>query len=164
MITTLEYLKDRYCEEQSRFDHFENKCAKFLTFFSIIIGAITAVAGVHKGIIFRPETLASSVVLIAFLIGAFSITCAWGHSLLALRIGDCPVLPRSRLAAEYLAAVDAETHSKYLYNCYVDTLEQLAKVIDEKSKNLELAYQELAISAWGLAVAASLIIIIEIAK
>ena len=163
-MTTLEYLKDRYREEQSRFDHFENKCTKLLTFVSIIIGAITAIAGIHKGIIFRPETPENWVVLIAFLIGAFSITCAWGHSLLALRIGDCPVLPRSRLAAEYLAAVDAETHSKYLYSCYVDTLELLAKVIDEKSRNLELAYQELAISAWALAIAASLTIYVEIAK
>ncbi|WP_230697865.1 MULTISPECIES: hypothetical protein [Stutzerimonas] len=135
-----------------------------MTFVSVIIGVIAAIAGVHKGIIFHPETLASYVVLMAFLLGAFSITCAWGHSLLALRIGNCPVLPRSRLAAEYLAAVDAETYSTYLYNCYVDTLEQLAKVIDEKSKNLELAYQELAISAWGLAVAASLTVIMEIAK
>ncbi|WP_347505478.1 hypothetical protein [Pseudomonas anguilliseptica] len=164
MLTTLEYLKDRYCEEQSRFDHFENKCTKLLTFVTILIGAITAISGINKGIIFHPEDPANWVVLIAFLIGAFSIACAWGHSLLALRIGDCPVLPRSRLAAEYLAAVDAETHSTYLYNCYVDTVEQLAKVIDEKSKNLELAYQELAISAWGLAVAASLTIYMEIAK
>lgn len=100
----------------------------------------------------------------AFLIGSFSIACAWGHSLLALRIGECPVLPRSRVTAEYLTAVDIEAQSTYLYDCYISTLEQLAEVIDEKSKNLELAYQELAISAWGLAVAASLTIYMEIAK
>ena len=164
MKTTLEYLKDRYSEEQSRFDHFENKCTKFITFVSIIIGVITAVAGISKGIIFRPENPMAWVVLIAFLIGAFSIACAWGHSLLALRIGECPVLPHSRVAAEYLTTVDAETQSTYLYDCYIGTLEQLAKVINEKSKNLEFAYQELVISAWGLAIAASLSIYMEIAK
>lgn len=164
MKTTLEYLKDRYSEEQSRFDHFENKCTKFLTFVSITIAAITAISGINKGIIFHPESPTDWIVLTAFLMGAFSIVCAWGHSLLALRIGECPVLPRSRVAAEYLSVVDAESQSTYLYNCYAGTLEQLAKVIDEKSKNLELAYQELAISAWGLAVAASLTVCMEIAK
>ncbi|PWY37830.1 MULTISPECIES: hypothetical protein [unclassified Pseudomonas] len=164
MKTTLEYLKDRYSEEQSRFDHFENKCAKLLTFASVVIGAITAIAGTNKGIVFHPESPAGWIILIAFLIGSFSISCAWGHSLLALRIGECPVLPRSRVAAEYITAVDIETQSTYLYNCYIGTLEQLAEVIDEKSKNLELAYQELAISAWGLAVAASLTIYMEITK
>jgi hypothetical protein len=46
----------------------------------------------------------------------------------------------------------------------VDTLEQLATVIDEKSRNLELAYQELALSAWGLACAASITAFVEITK
>lgn len=164
MKATLDYLKDRYNEEQSRFEHFENKCSKLLTFTSIVIGVVTAVAGVNKGALFHTQSPASWIALAAFLAGAFAIVCAWGHALLALRIGECPVLPRSRVAMEYLAAVDADSQSTYLYNCYVDTLECLAKVIDEKSKNLELAYQELSISAWGLAVAASLTMLMEIIK
>ncbi|HCG0885751.1 TPA: hypothetical protein NJH56_001534 [Pseudomonas aeruginosa] len=164
MKTTLEYLKDRYIEEQSRFDHFENKCAKLLTFTSVVIGAVIAVAGVNKGAVFHPQSPENWIALAAFLAGVFAIFCAWGHALLALRIGECPVLPRSRAAVEYLAAVDADSQSRYLYNCYVDTLEHLAKVIDEKSKNLELAYQELSISAWGLAVAASITAFVEITK
>lgn len=164
MKTTLNYLKDRYCEEQSRFDHFENKCAKLLTFTSIVIGVVTAVAGINKGAIFHPQSPANWIALAGFLVGVFAIVCAWGHALLALRIGEGPVLPRSRATAEYLASVDADSQSTHLYNCYVDTLERLAKIIDEKSNNLELAYQELAISAWGLAVAASIIMFVEIAK
>lgn len=164
MKTTLDYLKDRYSEEQSRFDHFENKCARLLTFTSIVIGVVTAVAGVNKGAIFHPQSPVSWIALAAFLVGAFTIVCAWGHALLALRIGECPVLPRSRAAVEYLSAVDVDSQSTYLYNCYVDTLECLSKVIDEKSRNLELAYQELSMSAWGLAVAALLTMFVEIAK
>ncbi len=164
MKTTLDYLKDRYSEEQSRFDHFENKCAKLITFTSIIIGVVTAVAGVNKGAIFQPQSPVSWIALAAFLAGAFSIICAWGHALLALRIGECPVLPRSRAAAEYLAAVDSDSQYTYIYNCYIDTLERLAEVIEEKSRNIELAYQELSISAWGLAFSAVLTMIMEITK
>ncbi|WP_090309642.1 hypothetical protein [Pseudomonas linyingensis] len=164
MKTTLDYLKDRYSEEQSRFDHFENKCTKLLTFTTIVIGVVTAVAGANKGAIFHPQSPAGWIALAAFLAGAFSIICAWGHALLALRIGECPVLPRSRAAAEYLATVDADSQSTYLYNCHIDTLEHLAEVIDEKSRNIELAYQEISISAWGLAFSAVLTMIMEIAK
>lgn len=42
MDETLTYLKDRYKDEQARFDHFENKCAKFLTAVSVVIVALTA--------------------------------------------------------------------------------------------------------------------------
>jgi hypothetical protein len=59
MKTTLEYLKDRYIEEQSRFDHFENKCAKLLTLTSLVIGIVTAASGLNKGAIFHPQTATS---------------------------------------------------------------------------------------------------------
>lgn len=164
MQSTLEYLKDRYIEEQSRFDHFENKCAKLLTLTSIVIGGVAALCGLNDAAIFHPQTVTSWIALIGFLAGVFTVACAWGHLLLALRIGDCPVLPRSRITAEYLAAVDRDLQDSYVYTCYVDTLEKLAAAIDEKSRSLELAYQELAISAWGLAGVASITAFVEIAK
>ncbi len=164
MKTTLEYLKDRYHEEQSRFDHFENKCTKLLTFVSIVIAVTTAIAGAKEGAIFNPTNFPSWVVLLTFIAGSFSICCAWGHSLLALRIGECPGLPRSRETAVYLSAADTEKQSEHLFNCYIDTLEKLKETIDVKSKNLELAYQELSISAWALAVAAVLTVGMEISK
>lgn len=164
MKTTLEYLKDRYHEEQLRFDHFENKCAKFITFVSIVIAVITAIAGAKEGIIFRPECFTGWMILIAFIVGSFSICCAWGHSLLALRIGECPGLPRGRETAIYLLNTSTEEKLGHLFNCYIDTLEKLKVAIDTKSKNLELAYQELSISAWALAAAAVLTAGMEITK
>lgn len=164
MKQTLDYLKDRYSEEQARFDHFENKCSKFITFVTVIIAAITALAGMKDGVIFRPKSEVAWVVLIVLIIGSFSIVCSWGHALMALRIGECSILPRSRTAAEYLQAVDEDTASRYIYNCYVDTLEKLAAEIDHKSRNLELAYDELTISAWSLGLVAVLTIYMEISK
>jgi len=164
MGKTLEYLRDRYIEEQARFDHFENKCSKFLTFVTVIIAGVTALSGMNKGAIFYPNSELHWIILVVFMIGAFSVVCAWGHSLLALRIGDCSVLPRGRDTAEYLSIVDEETASRHIYNCYVDTLEKLSVEINEKSKNLELAYDELTISAWCLGLVAILIAFMEIAK
>ncbi len=48
---TLDYLKDRYNEELARFDHFENKCEKFLIFVTVIIAAVTAFSGLNNGAI-----------------------------------------------------------------------------------------------------------------
>lgn len=164
MEKTLEYLRDRYLEEQARFDHFENKSSRLLTFVTVIIAGITALSGINKGSIFHPDTELQWGVLIIFMCGSFSVICAWGHSLLALRIGDCSVLPRSRETAEYLSEVDEEAASKHIYNCYVDTLEKLSDEINGKSRNLELAYDELAISAWCLGFVAILISFMEIMK
>lgn len=164
MEKTLEYLRDRYLEEQARFDHFENKCSKFLTFLTVIIAGITAIVNMSEGAIFHPSSEFQWVILIIFIIGSLCIACAWGHSLLALRIGDCSVLPRSRETAEYLSAVDEETALRHIYNCYVDTLEKLSSEINVKSRNLELAYDELSMSAWCLGFIAILTICMEIAK
>lgn len=161
---TLEYLKDRYIEEQARFDHFENKCSRFLTFVTVIIAALTAISGMKDGAIFHPKTNLSWLVLFLFLLGGFSILCSWAHALMAIRISDCSVMPKSRATAEYLLAVSEEQSLKHIYNCYVDTLEILSSQIEEKSKNLELAYGELTLSAWCLSSVAVLTVALEILK
>lgn len=50
MEETIGYLQNRFRDEQSRFDHFENKCAKFLTVVSIVIAAVSALAGLKDGV------------------------------------------------------------------------------------------------------------------
>lgn len=164
MNITLEYLRERYAEEQARFDHFENKSSKFLTFVTVIVGGIIALASVNKGFIFHPETELQWIVFVVFVCGSFSAVCAWGHSLLALRIGDCSVLPRNRATAKYLSEVDEDAALKHIYNCYVDTLEDLYDKINQKSRNLELAYDEITISAWCLGFVAILISLMEVMK
>lgn len=164
MKQTLEYLKDRYNEEQSRFDHIENKCARFITFLTVVIAGITALSGMKDGAIFQPCNGISWVALSLFILGAFSTVCAWGHCFMALRISDSSVLPKSRESAEYLKASSEDEAFSYLFNCYVDTLEKVKKEIDQKSTYLEIAYQEVVISAWCLALVAAITVCMEIAK
>lgn len=164
MSKAFEYLKERYGEELSRFDHFEQKCARFLTFVTVIIAGITAVAGIRDGEIFNPKEIEEWVVLLLFLFGSFSIICAWGHTLLALKIGDSTVVPRSRETAEYLISVDEDSALNHIYNCYIDTIEKLASEINEKAKNLEIAYNEIAIGAWCLSLSVTITVILEVSK
>ena len=160
----VDYFSDRYLEEQSRFDHIENKCSKFLTFVTVIIAGITALAGVGSGKVFHPESEFAWLGLVVFLFGSLAVICAWGHALTALRIGDCSVLPKSRETAEYLLEVDEKQAMEHIFNCHIDTLEKLQLEINLKSRNLELAYGELVISAWCLGISASIFVLLEIIK
>ncbi|MBC3767284.1 hypothetical protein [Neptunicella marina] len=163
-METLDYLKDRYAEELSRFNHFETKCSKFLTFITGIIGGMTAFASFTKETLLMPETPIGWIQLLLFCLSLFIAICAWGHSLLALRIGKCPILPKSKVAASYINRVSETERIEYIYECYVDTLELLTEEIDKKSHNLELAYSELTMSAWGLGILGFLTIFVETAK
>lgn len=162
MKTTIDYLKERYTEEKSRFDHFENKSSKLLSFITVLIAALTTLAGINSGKLLNPSGPIAWLALTTFFLGGLSIICAWGHALLSLRVGDIPTMPKSRSTAEYLSAVDEDAKQQHIYNCYIDTLEELAISLDEKSINLELAYNELVISAWMLGIAAALFIATEI--
>ncbi|PSV44052.1 hypothetical protein [Photobacterium indicum] len=151
-IETLEYLKDRYVEEQARFNHFEAKCSKLLTFLTGVIGGLSIWAGFVKSTLFSPSTPVSWIQLFLFCLALICIACAWGHSLLAIKIGDCPVLPKSGAAAMYIQESTEQKRCEYIFECYVGTLSQLSEVIDNKSINLEHAYDELTYSAWALGI------------
>lgn len=162
MDETINYLKDRFKEEQGRFDHFENKCAKFLTAVSILIVALSALAGFKNGVLFQVSTPLAVLIFLTFAAAVFCIGCSWGHAFSALRISECPSLPSNRPTADYLRIVDAEQQKIHIYNCYIDTLEKLTKAINEKSKPLEFAYNELVFGAGFLALLAILTAIREL--
>ena len=164
MKVTNEYLNERYNEENVRFDHFENKSAKLLTFISAVIAALTALAGMNSGAIFHPDHPAYWIALIAFLFGSFSICCAWGHALLSLKVGHVPTMPKSPPTADWLKVVSEDQQNEYIFNCYRATLSALTKAIDEKSMALEHAYNEIVISAWMLGITAAVYIAMELAK
>jgi hypothetical protein len=161
---TVDYFKDRYLEEQARFDHFENKCSKFLTFITAIVAGVIALASIRDGVIFRPSSELGWLALVIFLFGSFVLLCAWGHSLRALKIGDCSVMPKKRDTATYLVDIGDAEGQRHIFNCYVDTIERLSDEIDKKSRNLELAYEELTISAYCMSVVAVIITFMEITK
>jgi len=161
MSNVLEYLKDRYDEEQDRFAHFEEKCSKLLTLLSILIAALGSIAAVKSPLAFPPTSVLQWLLVVALLGAIFSLICAWGHTLLALKIDDCPVMPRSSETANYLRESTEEVGEQHLFNCYVDTLEKLADAVNRKAKNVELAYSELTIAAWLIGGWAILLIVME---
>lgn len=117
MDETISYLKERFKEEHGRFDHFENKCAKFLTAVSIVIAAVSALAGLKNGILFQVTSPLGVMIFLSFIAAAMCVTCSWGHAFSALRISECPSLPSSRGTAEYLRIVEPVQQKIHIYNC-----------------------------------------------
>ncbi|MEC6798169.1 hypothetical protein VXS03_13990 [Photobacterium sp. S4TG1] len=157
-------MNDRYNEEQARFNHFENKCSKLLTFLTGLIGALSIYGSYAKKEIFSFSNPIEVIIFVLFIFSVFCIICAWGHALLAIKIGDCPILPKNRVAINYIRDADKDTSNEYVFNCYIDTLEALASVIDEKSQNLVHSYNELTLGAWAIGILALITIIMEIVK
>ena len=92
------------------------------------------------------------------------IVCSWGHALLALKISDSPVLPRSKEVSDYMLQVDDDEREQYITNCYIYTLGELASAIEDKSKNLEHSYDELVFSAWFFLLFTTVLAIMEFTK
>ncbi|MBN1141912.1 MAG: hypothetical protein JXB25_09000 [Deltaproteobacteria bacterium] len=161
-IEVLNYIKDRYIEEQSRFTHFEEKCGKIVTLLTIIIGVFASLVGFKSQTLFGPSGKLDWVILLACSVIAFAMACSWGHALRALKLGECPVAAKSKSNAEYLFTATEEDAFKQIIDCYVDTTEKLTKVIDEKATNLEQAYKNLVLSAWSSIFLVILLVIKEL--
>ena len=162
MDETISYLKDRFKDEQDRFNRVEEKSARFFTAVSILIAGLSAIAGLKNGVIFQLGSPLAILIFSAFIVAAIAIGCSWGHALSALRIKEYPNLPSNRLTGEYLLAVDDEAQKKHIYNCYIDTLESLKDTVAEKTKPLDLAYQEITIGAGAIVALAVLVTLREL--
>ncbi len=144
----LEYFKDRYIEEQSRFDHFEAKCSRFLTFVTVIIALLTGFYELKANDINFSECKALQIIMSSsFIFGCISISISWFFSLAAMKISECSIVPNNRNTAEYLIGVDPVTAAEYILASYIDTIEMLSPEIQRKSDYLNIAYKALIFSA-----------------
>lgn len=143
----LAYLKDRYEEEIKRFEHLENKSAKFLTFLSVIIVALTALSTTIKGSFISTNGVWGTINLILYCITFFLAFCSWGHALMCLKITDSTIAPRNTKALDYIIEKSEKEATEYIFKCYKDSIQKISKELDLKSENLEKSYQELTFAA-----------------
>lgn len=148
MKSKIEYLKDRYDETSKSFSEMELKSTRVLSFATAILILLSSIGGFYGKTIFQPTSELNWIQLILFVLAAFVMLCAWGHALASLKISDCPSLPSSVSFSNYIAGLNEEKYEKYIFNCYRDTIILLREAVETKSKNLDLAYSEITISAY----------------
>jgi hypothetical protein len=146
-MEVLKYLDDRYKEEQERFNLIEQKSYRMMSFLTFIFGGLAISAKAAHDLILNSDPTLKYALLILFGLALFCIICAWGHSLLSLKIDNIPHLPKSRIATDYIDKVEEEERIIYIKECYVDTIDKLDIAINSKAKYLSFAYDELTYSA-----------------
>jgi len=107
--------------------------------------------------IFSPLGLLDWSVLICQISSLFSLICAWGHALLAIKFGSLPPPKLSKHEFDHLQEVSREAMSRHILNYYVEPAEELTTINTQKEKYLSFSYQELAIRGYLLAVMFSLL-------
>jgi hypothetical protein len=160
----LNYVKERYIEEQARFNHFENKSFKLVKSLTIVIAAFGSIVSFKSEVLLSPGTEIQRIILFLCCVAFLALFCAWGHSMRALRIGKCPIAAKNRENAEYLLNAPPEDAFKQMYDCYVDATQKLDSIIDFKSINLEHAYNELILGTSTVVVIIFLTLILEVLK
>lgn len=155
----IEYQKERYNDELQRFDHFENKCSRFLKSITLILALIPIILSFNPNVIKSPENIWDFISVFSFFGATASLISSWFHCLSALRIGDVTVLPFDKKTTDYLLEQDDEVSYNHLFKCYNDTIADLNLDIEKKSNSLEIAYKDLIFSAWGYIVLFTTILI-----
>jgi hypothetical protein len=158
----LNYVRERYVEEQQRFKHIEDKCAVIVSFLTVSIAAFGSILGLKNTGIFTPNSVLDWLIFTFCILTLFVLACAWGHALLALKLGKCPVAAKSRINADFIFKANENDAFEQIYDCYVSPIETLENVINQKAKNLSLAYNEIVISAWLIALFAILVTLKEL--
>jgi hypothetical protein len=112
-----------------------------------VIVAFCGIVGFKSATLLSPRTMLEWINLFLCCLAFFALSCAWGHSLLALKIGKCPMAAKSKKNADYLLNAEPKDAFEQMFSCYVDATQELDLVIEKKSINLEHAYDELLLGA-----------------
>jgi len=154
--------KDRYTQAHTHYDQAVQKAARIITLIALIIGLLTIVVALFTDSIFSPQGLLDWTVLICQIGSLFSLICAWGHALLAIKFGSLHPPKLSKHEFDHLQEASREAMDRHILNCYVEPTEELAAINTQKEKYLTFSYQELAIGGYLLAVMFMLLFLKEV--
>ncbi|OLQ80526.1 hypothetical protein BIT28_15740 [Photobacterium proteolyticum] len=146
----------------ARFAYCEGQCSRLLVFLTTILAAVGTVTVIKSDSFFQPALPVEWIKLLALLLALFAVVCAWGHALLALKIGGHIELPKGRETTRDLAAHDIASREQLIINYYHQAIEELTEVIHEKNKYIIIAYEELTMSAWFFGIVSAVAIGTEI--
>ena len=160
----VEYAKERYIEEQKRFDHFENKCVRIMSFTTILIAATTSLLSFFSASLFQPITLLDYCIFIVSVVLVFVLMFSWSYALSSIKISSVNIAPRKEDHFTYMQESSEEEMYTHMLSCYIDPLEKLSSQIDSKAAYLRHSYNALTVGGWMISLLLSLTFAREIIK
>jgi len=158
LAVAINYARERYVEELARFDHLEEKSGKFLGTLTIAIGVFSVLAGSYLEAAGRPSDSSDWVTLIALVVTFAAMASAWGHVLAVLRLKTVDVAAKRPEAIAYIRNNQAVARDEYILRCYSETTQRIAKDLEEKERDLKIAYDDIVFS--GGAFLASVVLVV----
>ncbi len=144
--------KDRYTQTHTHYDQAVQKAARIIAVITLLIALLTIFLATFSDSVFSDQGLLGWTVLICQIGSLFSLICAWGHALLAIKFGSLHPPALSKHEFDHLQKASREAMYRHILNCYVEPTEELAAINIQKEKYLSFSYQELAIGGYLLAV------------
>lgn len=155
----IDYARERYIEEQSRFTHLEEKCSKFLTMLTAAIGLFSLLAGDYVSSNTRPDGFLGWATFSALFITFLALASAWGHVLAALKPRAVHVAAKSIEALTFIEEQKAEKRDSFILKCYRETIAKLGIDMQDKEKSLKIAYNYIVATGVSFSISLALILL-----
>ena len=159
-----DYARKSLDEDIARFQIIDEKAGKFLTLISVVLGVFSGIVPWVFEHNFPPSSLLSWALVVVLFLTFIALVSAWGFLFRTIKIAR---VPRMSLNDE----IDDLFWDEEFPNIYYkltkacrNALEINREVIDEKGKLIKLAYKDITVSAWLVALGLVLIISLKLSE
>jgi len=162
MKRSLQSLQDCCHLELKRYHCLEQKCATVFAVITLLLVGLALLVVMSHGVIFTPQSAFEWLALLLIVLGSFSLACAWGHCLMAL-CSHCELSDLIHLIKADSLDKERESPVQDLIEEDCESVDQLSRVIEEKRHNLAMAFDEIRLGGWILALLAALMVSLQLA-
>jgi len=159
LSVAIDYARERYVEEMARFDFLEDKSSRFLGMLTIAIGGFSVLAGWYLEAVGKPQDLSDWFTMATLIVTFASLAYAWSYVLAALKLQTVDVATRSPEAIEHIKNSSSAVRDDFILSCYADTVQKIAKTLEEKERDLGRAFKGIVFSGVSFLVSITCIII-----
>lgn len=156
------YSKNVLEEDYIFIKNLDEKSGKFLSLVSILIGIITTATPWLHNNVFTKENPLKYLAIVTFFLGIFTLLSAWSQLFRGIKLAAICRLPLTTDIFTLFFENEIKTISYELACTCKEALEENRKVFDLKTKHLQIAYRDIALTAWLSVVTSALSLYIYI--
>ncbi|KPM00437.1 hypothetical protein [Vibrio splendidus] len=146
------YAKNAFDEELARFKNLEEKASRFISLYSILIAAFTAVVTASVEMIMPLDNWYNWLILSIIVLTYLSFISSWSFLFRALKFMDMPRLPLDENFLKQFRERSLTTNHHALALSCSNALKYARQANGQKSKLLQKAHQEIVVSVWLLTI------------
>lgn len=159
---TIGHLGAHLAEQGRELRRLEGGGGRLLTLFSLLLMALGVLTAFNTTPLLHPTGPLGWITLALCLLAFFTLACGWGHALLSFRPPEQPPAPPLATELDALLHGDDPARLEQLQAEYQQLGRELDQAIALKRRFFHHACDELAISAWLLALFGLLLVFVPL--